>query len=324
MGLYINGDKLGKPYINGIKHNAFINGQKIWIDGPIPPPGPVPPDDSVFSFDVADAGSFSIPLAGIQNSTSGYQSYNWIVNWGDGQITTHSGTGSYNVYISHTYSDGKKKHTIKIMPNGNPTQGWFNAFGTSYQDRENPAKIKKVNSVITELMRNNNSFSHCNMFLNCTGLTSVPENLLPRTSLGSYAYAEMFQNCTSLTSIPNLPVTTISNHSFRGMFQNCTSLTFVPNGISRVTNTTEGGLQSMFQGCTGLISLDDNLLPLLPPYSGYFYTDMFRNCTSLTDIGTMDAAWFSARSSQPMGMFAGCTNITTPITYANIPINWKR
>jgi hypothetical protein len=34
MGLYINGQKLAKPYINGTQYNAYLNGQRIWA----PPP----------------------------------------------------------------------------------------------------------------------------------------------------------------------------------------------------------------------------------------------------------------------------------------------
>jgi hypothetical protein len=30
MGLYYNGNKIAQPYINGVKYNAYYNGQKLW------------------------------------------------------------------------------------------------------------------------------------------------------------------------------------------------------------------------------------------------------------------------------------------------------
>jgi hypothetical protein len=50
MGLYINGVKMGKPYINGVKHNAYIGGKKIWNDASIP--------EGAFSITAQDDGFF--------------------------------------------------------------------------------------------------------------------------------------------------------------------------------------------------------------------------------------------------------------------------
>lgn len=36
MSVYINGSTMGMPYINGVQHNAFINGVQVWPD-PLPP-----------------------------------------------------------------------------------------------------------------------------------------------------------------------------------------------------------------------------------------------------------------------------------------------
>ena len=35
MGIYINGKKQGKPYINGIAYNGYLNGSKIWLSLPV-------------------------------------------------------------------------------------------------------------------------------------------------------------------------------------------------------------------------------------------------------------------------------------------------
>jgi dihydrodipicolinate synthase/N-acetylneuraminate lyase len=135
------------------------------------------------------------------------------------------------------------------------------------------------------------------MFSGCTGLTSIPANLLPATTLAEYCYNSMFSGCTGLTSIPAnlLPATTLANYCY----------------------------YYMFSGCTGLTSLPANLLPATTlTVNCYYY--MFYNNTALTNIGNINANWFTARSStEQSNMFYNCTNITTPITYANIPVGWK-
>jgi hypothetical protein len=37
MGLYYNGNKIAQPYINGVKYNAYYNGQKLWNNTPVEP-----------------------------------------------------------------------------------------------------------------------------------------------------------------------------------------------------------------------------------------------------------------------------------------------
>ncbi|GHV49998.1 hypothetical protein FACS1894216_01400 [Synergistales bacterium] len=34
MGAYLNGQKIARPYLNGVRHNAYLNGQKIWNSPP--------------------------------------------------------------------------------------------------------------------------------------------------------------------------------------------------------------------------------------------------------------------------------------------------
>jgi hypothetical protein len=286
MGLLINRDKMGKSCINGVKHNAYIGGQKIWNDVPLEP----------FSITVQDNGSFNIPTRGVNGDSTTYQSYNWKIDWGDGNTEIVSGTGTSSSTIPHTYTDGKNIHEIIIKPNGTATQGWLNAFGCGSSSSDGP-KIKSINSPIPELMRTMALYSHSDMFYGCTGLTSIPENLLPATTLASYCYRNMFFGCTGLTSLPEnlLPATTL----------------------------TTGCYRYMFKSCTGLTTLPENLLPATTLVS-VCYFHMFYNCTELTNIGNIDANWFSSKNSkQQAGMFTNDTKIATPITYADIPTGWK-
>jgi hypothetical protein len=288
MGLYINGIKMGKPYINGVKHNAFINGQKMWSNGF---------GKNTFAFQVEDNGSFGVPVSGLNSDSLVYQAYNWKINWGDGNIEPVSGTGARNKIINHTYIDGKNTHIIIIEPATTASQGWFNAFGTGdLASATNSAKIKKLFTPLTGFMR---------------------------TISASYACYYMFHNCSGLTSLPNkfLPATILANGCYEYMFQGCTGLTAIPENLLPATILTEYCYMSMFQGCTGLTAIPENLLPATTMV-GNCYSQMFDTCIELISIGTIDANWFTGKAAQSK-MFMGCTKIATPITYASIPSGWK-
>jgi hypothetical protein len=78
----------------------------------------------------------------------------------------------------------------------------------------------------------------------------------------------------------------------------------------------------MFYSCTGLTSLPAGLLPATT-LANYCYYYMFQGCVNLTNIGNIDASWFSSRTPAQTKMFNNDTKIVTPITYANIPTGWK-
>jgi hypothetical protein len=94
MGLIINGTKMGMPYINSIKHNAYISGQKIWnvSAAPVIPAG-------AFSITVNGGGLFNLQTRGVSGTSSTYQPYNWIIDWGDGITQPVSGTGTLSSSI---------------------------------------------------------------------------------------------------------------------------------------------------------------------------------------------------------------------------------
>ena len=65
------------------------------------------------------------------------------------------------------------------------------------------------------------------MFKGCTSLTTIPNNLLPATTLTFMCYSNMFKGCTSLTIIPEgwyLPAQTTETSSCSNMFANCYKL----------------------------------------------------------------------------------------------------
>ena len=142
----------------------------------------------------------------------------------------------------------------------------------------------------------------CNLFNNCTQLTSAPE--LPATTLARGCYDSMFYNCTSLTTAPALPATTLADNCYFCMFEGCTSLTKAP--ALPATTLANSCYRSMFDGCTALTSA-----PELPAttLADNCYSVMFNGCTSLTTAPELKATTLA--NSCYSTMFGGCTSLTT-------------
>ena len=137
------------------------------------------------------------------------------------------------------------------------------------------------------------TYTFCNLFKGCTGLTDASELLLPATTLGDYCYYNMFYNCSNLTTAPELPATTLATYCYSGMFQSCRNLTTAPE--LPATTLANGCYENMFNGCSSLTTA-----PELPAttLTNYCYNGMFGNCTSLNYIKCL-ATDISAN---------GCTN----------------
>lgn len=67
-----------------------------------------------------------------------------------------------------------------------------------------------------------NNYCYCQLFRDCTSLTTAPA--LPATTLALGCYENMFKDCTSLTTAPALPATTLVSYCYKNMFYDCTSL----------------------------------------------------------------------------------------------------
>ena len=123
------------------------------------------------------------------------------------------------------------------------------------------------------------------MFHGCSGLTTLPEGLLPATTLAQNCYGGingpdgMFSNCTRLTQAPKLPATTLVRNCYQGMFSGCTSLTQAPE--LPATTLKDYCYAYMFQDCTGLTQA-----PALPATTlvQNCYERMFYRCTKLNYV----------------------------------------
>ena len=87
------------------------------------------------------------------------------------------------------------------------------------------------------------------MFSYCSGITSVPDDLLPSTELAERCYESMFSHCTNLANAPALPATTLAESCYETMFAE-TALTATP--YLPATTLAKGCYWSMFVRCSSL------------------------------------------------------------------------
>ncbi len=151
------------------------------------------------------------------------------------------------------------------------------------------------------------------MFMKCTGLTSIPNNLLPATSLAASCYSQMFMNCTGLTSIPAtlLPATNLLSavSCYSQMFKGCTGLTSLPAALLPATTLSESCYESMFEGCT-VLTTASSILPQISTVENSSCLKMFYGCTSLTTAPAL--SFTTVNASGCMQMFMNCSALTTP------------
>lgn len=169
------------------------------------------------------------------------------------------------------------------------------------------------------------------MFYGCTGLTTVPSDLLPATTLTDRCYAYMFQGCSSLTTAPLLQATSIPVSGYECMFRNCTSLTTAPalpattlntdcyyfmfagSGLTSVpslpaTNLGNRCYWGMFYECTGLTTVPSNLLPATT-LTQNCYSSMFNGCSNLTTAPNLPATTLAQYCYY--AMFQGCSSLSS-------------
>ena len=163
------------------------------------------------------------------------------------------------------------------------------------------------------------------LFLNCSGLTSAENLILPATTLAGECYIQMFHGCTNLTTPPQLPATTLANACYFWMFGECTSLTTAPE--LPATTLASGCYSYMFQNCKSLTTA-----PVLSAATidDYCYADMFEGCSNLNSvtclatsgIGQSNSTLYWLSSVSLTGTFVRDCNTTWPSGDSGIPSGW--
>ena len=150
---------------------------------------------------------------------------------------------------------------------------------------------------------NTQSARFCNLFMDCTNLTSAPQ--LPSTTLADYCYYAMFKNCSNLIYGPEkLPALTLVEGCYSSMFDSCSKLITTPELCA--TSLAKECYNSMFMMCSSLISVPD--LPITD-LAVNCYNCMFFGCTNLVK-GPVELPATTLEEGCYMGMFESCKNLT--------------
>jgi hypothetical protein len=205
----------------------------------------------------------------IQNGTT----YSVTIDWGDGsspQVFTTSGIKTVTYAAIGTY-------TVLITGTGSCNM----AVATT-----NPSRLIAT-SAIPRTLAAGGASCFSSTFLNCTSLTTIPENLFwySATPLTTNAFQSTFRGCTGLTSIPADLFrynTGMTSGAFQQAFYGCTGLTSIPADLFRYnTGMTSGAFQSTFRGCTGLTSIPTGLFQYNTGVTTTAFQSTFRGCTGL-------------------------------------------
>lgn len=140
-----------------------------------------------------------------------------------------------------------------------------------------------------------------NMFFKCKSLRVAPA--LPATKLAESCYASMFHTCCALTTAPALPATDLADNCYAGMFNACERLTTAP--ALPAETLAPSCYSCMFFSCSALTTA-----PALPAttLADYCYAQMFFYCTSLTKTPVLPDAKLASRCYQEM--FAQCSDLS--------------
>ena len=123
------------------------------------------------------------------------------------------------------------------------------------------------------------------MFSNCN-LTTLPEHLLPATTLASSCYNNMFYGNHQLVTLPEqlLPATTLASSCYEEMFHYCTNLFSLPKHLLPATTLASYCYRYMFETCYNLEYACE--LPASITAS-YCYNCMFLGCYKLRTISCL-------------------------------------
>ena len=194
--------------------------------------------------------------------------YNCDVDWGDGTVTSHSGTAPT---ISHTYGSAGIK-TVTIT-------GDFPYFYLN-----NNAAMDTL-LLTVEQWEGHTFASIASSFYGASNLTTLDS--VPFEGVGSITdFSQTWRGCSSLTSFPLLD--TSSGTSFNKAWLNCPSLTSFPANFFDSWNPSSilsGVFNATWDGCSSLTSFPANFFDTWNPssiLSGVF-NGTWDGCSSLTN-----------------------------------------
>lgn len=142
---------------------------------------------------------------------------------------------------------------------------------------------------------------YASMFFKCFVLSSVPKGLLHAKTLAKNCYGGMFRECRELMEFPDLPATTLAEYCYSSMFNECTSLMYGP--ALPATTLADSCYANMFSN-SGLTSAPD--LPATT-LANNCYQGMFANIQYLEYAPGLPATKLATGCYN--NMFRGCKNL---------------
>ena len=120
------------------------------------------------------------------------------------------------------------------------------------------------------------------MFLNCSSLESIPDNISNWFTGNLSNMNSMFANCSSLISLPDLSKWTTSKVIDMGnLFYNCSSIKSLPD-ISKWNTENVQNMSIMFAKCSSLITLPD--ISKWNTNNVIDFKEMFNYCSNLISL----------------------------------------
>ena len=208
-----------------------------------------------------------------------------------------------------------------------------------------------ITSVLDLVATTLEPYCYSAMYYGCKGITSVPSNYLPYTTLAEGCYSSMFSS-TGITSVVSLPATTLVPYCYAGMYSGCEGITSVPSNYLPHTTLAEGcysgmfsrtGITSvvllpattlapycysnMYSGCEGITSVPSNYLPATTAEPNC-YAHMFQNCKNLRQVGcnltsfATDCTYQWLQNVSSTGTFYRNSSLTWPRNDNGVPTGW--
>ena len=261
------------------------------------------PENNPYHF-AGSATTFNIPTSGYVNGTYGHN-YNWIVNCGGGQpdqVFTGSSASNSNGIACNYPTPGQ--YQIAIKPNGAPTDGWMNAYGSygssgTANTWQNRSRFKSIDTPLTNSMRTKGStYRFARMFNGLESAYSIPKNLFAYISTKDDTdltgmFQETFENYAFYNTTATIPsglfssLNTSKAVSMKGMFadafwssaQYSTVGTIPADLFSAISTASAKNISDMFS-FTFSNYANDSSIGTIP--SGLFSTINTSNVTDLT------------------------------------------
>lgn len=239
----------------------------------------IPPIPMMIEYNVlADNLSVQLPISG---------NVNCDIEWGDGSkesVNSNYPTHSYiraGVYVVKIVGDFNRLYRgstniSKILNWGNSNMSLVTveqAFSSYVNLTEVAGDEFGVLSRVQSFLRT---------FFNCSGLTSIPENLFTNCA-GVTTFQETFNGCSNLNGeIPGgLFRNNVNVTRFDGTFNGCSRITSISEELFKY-NTNVVNFLSTFYGCFSITSIPENLFMNNVNVTNFGFT--FASCPNIIEI----------------------------------------